>query len=69
MRSEVKRRGPVLVSWATSSRQDTRFNLCGCGPIERPSDVLTYVTMVIEWQERKTGCRAPDDLALSVSPV
>lgn len=47
-------------TWATSSRKDPRFNLCGLG-----SDAKVVVCQ----KEQALGCKAPDDLAISFGSV
>ena len=56
---QVKNPGQHLRSttWATSSRQDTRFNLCGTD--------LARVQDILQWRGRQFGCGVPVDLALS----
>jgi len=52
-------------SWATSSRQDTRFNLCGRGQV-LPRGWSGEAVVAIRKVERAVHCKAPADLTLSV---
>lgn len=52
-------------SWATSSRNDTRFNLCGRGRV-LPQGWSGEAIVAIRQVERQTQCPVPADIALSV---
>ncbi len=58
-------------SWATASREDTSFNLCGRGFVGRHDRLPPDVAMVVEWQEYRTRRSAPPDLTLSyaIDPI
>jgi len=50
-------------SWATSSRTDPRFNLCGRGLVGH--SISPDVQNAVKGRERELGCLAPDDLSMS----
>lgn len=52
-------------SWATSSRIDSRFNLCGLGRV-LPRGWSGEAIVAIRRVERRHQCKAPADIALSV---